>query len=345
MAWSIIGHERAVATLERSLNEETLAHAYLFEGPPQTGRRRLALQLAAAVNCTGAKRPCGECRACRLIGAGTHPDVEVLGIGGLCDEAEHDHTRDGSKEIRICQVRRIERVLALRPFEGQVRVVVVDPAGSLNAYAADAFLKTLEEPPEHVLLILIVDNEEAVSETVRSRCRRLLLTALPAALVEAELIRRGQDGERAQLLAHLSDGRIGWAIEAASDPSLLAERSRRLDRFAALANAGRSERMAFAAELAGRFTRDRQDVYAYLEAWKRWWRDLLLAGEGCNGLVENQDRLPDFQALVVGDVSIGAVRAVRALKECRGQLEANANARLALDVLVLRLPILAAPVL
>ena len=342
--WSVVGHDRVIEGLERSLDAGAIAHAYLIVGPPQVGKARLALDLARALNCTGERRPCGACRACRLIEAGSHPDVERVTTGGLCDEAEHDHRKDGSKEIKICQIRRLERVIALQPFEGNARVMIIDPAGAMNAYAADAFLKTLEEPPAQVVMLLVATGEDALAETVISRCRRIALGPVAIGVINDELVRRGSGTEQAELLARLSSGRIGWALTCAADTSTLAERENRLDRFDALAEAGCAERMAFAAELAIRFARDRQDVYAYLELWEGWWRDLLLAGEGCVEPIRNWDRLAVLQALATRLPPVAAVRTLRALRDCRQQLEANANARLALEVLALNLPSPTAPV-
>jgi len=330
--WSVVGHERVVEGLARSLDSDSVAHAYLIVGPPQVGKARLALDLARALNCTGQGRPCGMCRACRLIESGSHPDVERVTTGGLCDEAEHDHRKDGSKEIKICQIRRLERVIALRPFE------------AMNAYAADAFLKTLEEPPAQVVLLLVAPGEDSLPETIVSRCRRLVLGPLSAGAVRDELLRRGTEPNLAELLARLSNGRIGWALNCAADGSVLAEREQRLVRLESLAVAGCAERMGFAAELATRFARDRQDVYAYLELWEGWWRDLLLVGEGCEGQIRNWDRLASLKALAPSLLPLSSVRVLRALCECRQQLEANANARLALEVLALRLPAQTAPV-
>lgn len=335
--WSVIGHERAVATLARSLAEDRLAHAYLFTGPAQIGKRTLARELAMALNCVGDAAPCGVCRPCRLIQAGKHPDVEELSLGGLCDQSDHDHRRDGSKDIKICQVRRMERVVSLRPFEGRSRVMIIDPANALNSFAADALLKTLEEPPPDVQIVLIAADVEILPETVVSRARRVALGPVAPAVIRQELIRRGVESERAELLARLSGGRIGWAFDHGSDAALLDERGERLDRIESLAHAGRAERMAFAAELAGHFTSARDDLFAYLDLWQSWWRDLLLVGEGCDHLVANSDRLATLRAIARAIPAAHAVQALRALRLCRTQLEDNANARLALEVFVLRL--------
>ncbi|MGI8549902.1 MAG: ATP-binding protein, partial [Dehalococcoidia bacterium] len=314
------------------------AHAYLIAGPAGVGKTRLAFDLARAVNCTGAEPPCGACRACHLIEEGRHPDVETVTVGGLCDEADHDHRRDGSKEIKICQVRRVQRVLSLQPYEGLRRVVIVEPADAMNVYGADAFLKTLEEPPDRVLLILVTANDAVLSETIISRCRRIILGPVPLATVRAELERRGVDLERAELLARLSGGRMGEALVASENETVLSEREQRLRRLEALAKAGRAERMAFAAELAGRFARERQDVYAYLDLWQKWWRDVLLVQENCPDLVENYDRLPQLSSVAAAVAPVEVVRSLHALHECRRHLEENANARLALEVLVLHFP-------
>lgn len=336
--WSIIGHERAVAVLERSLTEGRLAHAYLITGPADVGKRRLALDLAKAVNCTGSPAPCSGCRACRRIEAGRHSDVEVIGVGGLCDQADHDHARDGSKDIKICQIRRIERVIALRPFEGRTRVIVIDPASALNAFAADALLKTLEEPPAQVLLLLLAADAAELPETVVSRARRIALGPVPLARIREELARQRVEPAHADLLARLSGGRIGWALRHGSDGNLLREREQRLQQLEALLGSSAAERMKLAGQLAARFTAAREEVFAQLDLWLGWGRDLLLVAEGCNDLVANCDRLSSLRA-VARLMSPGEiVQALNALRACRRQLGDNANVRLALEVLVLRLP-------
>ncbi|MGB6836539.1 MAG: AAA family ATPase, partial [Dehalococcoidia bacterium] len=189
--WTVVGQEAAVSMLTRCLAEGRISHAYLFVGPAQVGKTTTARQFAQALNCLGDEPPCGECRACRLIAEGKHPDVETMGIGGVCDEPEHrDHRTDGSRDIRICQVRRMERVLSRTPYEGRCRVIIVDPADALTTEAANAFLKTLEEPPPNVVLILVAQREELLPSTVGSRCRRVPFRAAPVAAVARALEER-----------------------------------------------------------------------------------------------------------------------------------------------------------
>jgi len=336
--WLTAGHERAVDSLRRSLDEGRTAHAYLVTGAPQVGKGRLALDFAKALNCTSPDPPCGDCRACRRIEAWQHPDVEVVSVGGVCDEAEHDHRRDGSKDIKICQMRWLQRTIALRPFEGRMRVVTIDPAEALNIYAADALLKTLEEPPAQVTLMLLASQAVSLPETVISRARQIALSPAQTSTVRQVLVAREVDPARADLIARLSGGRIGWAIAHADDVTLLEERARRLARLELLMEAARTDRMLFAAELAARFVTSREETYSWLDLWRSWLRDLLLVAEGCEDLVSNTDQLPAIRQLARSFAVTGIVRALEALRECRQQLEENANARLALEVLALRLP-------
>jgi DNA polymerase-3 subunit delta' len=336
--WLTVGHERAVEALARNVADERASHAYLLIGPPNVGKRRLAVDLAKALNCTGVDPPCGECRACMRIESSQHSDVEVVSLGGVCDEADHDHHRDGSKDIKICQVRRVQRSIALRPFEGRMRVVIIDPAESLNVFASDALLKTVEEPPEQVTLVLLANEAASLSETLVSRARQIAMPPVAAAVVREVLAARGTEAEVADLLARLSAGRIGWAISHTQDQSLLEERAQRLDRLEALTGEGRTGRMAFAAELAGQFATNREATYDWLELWRSWFRDLLLVAEGCEDLITNFDRLPAIKERSRTTTTAAIVRAIEALRDCRRQLEENANARLALEVLALCLP-------
>lgn len=335
----ILGHDGVAGPLLRSVREGRAAHAYLISGPPRVGKGTLARVLAAAFCCTETDAPCGACPACRRVTAGAHPDVEVLAPGGLCDESEHDHARDGSRDVRICQVRRAERLLNLAPFEARARAVIIDPADALNAQSADAFLKTLEEPPAQAVIILVATEPGALPDTIRSRCRHVTLRVLPVAEVE-RLLReeRGAEADQAALLGRLSGGQIGWALAALADPAFLDARAEQIDRIAALAEAGRAERFAYAEELAGRFTRSRDDVYGVLSLWTGWWRDLLLARAASERGIVNVDRRQQLAAVAGRFEPAAVARFLRALRECRQDLEANVNPRLALEALMLRLP-------
>jgi len=342
--WGMIGQDSEVSALSRSIAQGRPAHAYLIVGPSQSGKGTLARRLAQALNCAspiernGVVSPCGNCRSCRHIEEGKHPDVELIAPGGICGELEHDHRKDNSRDIKICQVRALERRLSLTPFEGKYRVIVIDPADALNVYAADAFLKTLEEPPPSVVLVLITAKEDALLETVRSRLRRVEVRPAPVSVLESTLVERGLDSTRAAVVARLALGRTGWALSVAADRVVLDERERLLDEIAALGSAGRFERFAFAADLGARWTRDRKGVTAVLSTWIGWWRDVALAAGGAERGILNVDRIDQIRTVARGLNAADAGRFVQYLCDARRQLEENANARLALEVLMLRLP-------
>ncbi|MCH7998274.1 MAG: DNA polymerase III subunit delta', partial [Chloroflexi bacterium] len=260
MSWGLIGQERAQSALERGLANGRAAHAYLFVGPERVGKHTLALKLAQALNCEDDERPCGECNTCRRIAGGIHADVQTV----VVEEAEDDESV--RKGIHVSQIREIERATALKPFEGLTRVVIIDPAEEMNAAAQNAFLKTLEEPPPQVVFVLVAVDESRLLPTIRSRCRRLELRLPTLADVEAALLERGVEGERARLLARLSRGRIGWALEMADDASLLERREESLAQARALGSMGVADRLALAERLAGGYRRDPEGLLAELGA-------------------------------------------------------------------------------
>jgi DNA polymerase-3 subunit delta' len=338
--WRTIGQERAVAVLSRGLAEGRISHAYLFAGPPQVGKATAALEFAQALNCHGEDPPCHRCKQCHLIEEGKHPDVEVMTIGGLCDESGHDHAGDGSQEIRICQVRRLKRIGSRAPFEGRYRVVIIDPADALNPESSNALLKTLEEPVESLVLILVASREEALLPTVRSRCRLVPFGAMsPEAVTQALQETWEVPAEDAAMLGRLSGGRLGWAVTAWEDETFLSAREAVLEDAYRLTAAGRDERFAYAAELGRRFSRDRENVLNVLDLWQEWWRDVLLVSAGRPEAVVNAGSL-DILTLVAGKYNIeDIVSFIATLRKTRVCLMDNVNAQLALEVLLLRLPV------
>ena len=340
--WQTIGQERAVAVLSRALSEDRTSHAYLFAGPPQVGKATAAVEFAQALNCRGEDPPCHRCKQCHLIEEGKHPDVELIGIGGLCEESgtdHRDHSTDGSKEIRICQVRRLKRIASRAPFEGRYRVAIIDPADALNAESSNALLKTLEEPVPSLVLILVTSREEALLPTVRSRCRLVPFNTMPSAAIAKALEETWEvPPDDASLLARLSGGRLGWAVTAWVDETFLPARETVLEDAYRLTAAGRDERFAYANQLALRFSRDRENVFGVLELWQEWWRDVLLVAAGRPETVVNAGNL-DRLALMGGKYTVeDIVSFLAALRKTRAYLLDNVNAQLALEVLLLQLP-------
>jgi len=341
VGFTVLGQPRALRILTSAHAGGRVAHAYLFAGPEHTGKTLTALQFAQLLNCTGEQPPCGRCRQCEQIASGAHADVEIIGVGGLCDQEGHDHRKDDSKGIRICQIRRLERVVSRAPYEGRYRVLIIEPADALNREAEVALLKTLEEPPPHVVIILITAAEDALLDTIRSRARRVPFGGMSRGEIELALRNRWDvDPSRAAALARMSEGRFGWAVIALHDESLLERREATLAQIERLAQAPLAERFAFAAEVGGRYTRDRAAVHEMLALWRTWWRDILLIASGRHQLALHHDRLDRLRPLAARCEVTGAARALRAIGETGEQLRENASPILALEALMLALPVL-----
>lgn len=264
-----------------------------------------------------------------------------MGVGGFCEEPDHrDHSADGSRDIRICQVRRLERVVSRTTVDARHRVIVVDPADALTAEAANAFLKTLEEPAPNTVLVLISAREEALRETVRSRCRRVAFFGVPRQQIEEALRERWSvEPKQAARLARLAQGRLGWAVAVLEDERLLIERERRLDDAEALLDGSLGGRFDYAASLGARFPRDPQAVRTSLDVWCDWWRDVLVTAAGQETLAVSNERLDTLRSYAAQYGVAGAVRALTAIMAGRRHLEEHASPTLAMEVMLLELPI------
>jgi DNA polymerase III subunit delta' len=203
---SVLGQEGALGILRRALASGRVAQAFLFEGAPGVGKMTAARALAQTLECEK-ETGCGECGQCRKVAEGLHPDVIVVEPDG--------------QFIKIAQVRQVTARAAYRPHEGRARVVIFDGADAMNLEAANALLKTLEEPPAQTHFVLVSSAPERLPVTVRSRCQRVRFAPLPTEVVAGWLEReRGMAQAEAHAIAALSSGSLARAAELASGEAL-----------------------------------------------------------------------------------------------------------------------------
>jgi len=335
MPWNLTGHEWAANILCQHVSRGEMRHAYLITGPAGVGRRTLALRFAQAVNCTqpaAPGEPCGACRACTQIDRMTHPDLSVVQAG-----------REGG-DIAVDAVRQLQRALNLAPYEARFRIALLLRFEEATASAQNALLKTLEEAPEKVILLLTAENAEALLPTIVSRCEILRLRPLPLEVVRDSLTARGVDAEKADLLAHVCGGRPGLAFRLSQDGERMAQRGAWLDDLWQLLHASRAERFAFAERAAStrgntREERDRlrENLREMMLTWLSFWRDALLRAAGTSAPLTNPDQAARVeQAAITAEIS-GARRVITALEDALPRL-GNANLQLLMEVLLLELP-------
>lgn len=364
--WDVTGHAWAVAMLRQHVLRDTARHAYLITGPRGVGRRTLALRFAQALNCeshTASGDPCGHCYHCahfavdlrKLLpedgsdpGNG-HPDLRVIEPvtqaelkegaqdqqGGSRKESDAESRYASSaRSTRVEQVRAERERISLKPFAAKYRVLLFVRFEEATPGASNALLKTLEEAPAHAILLLTANDSESLLPTIVSRCEVIRLQPVPLPEVKAMLERRGADAERANLIAHVSEGCPGTALRLLADQQLLAFRREKLGDLLSLLPATRAHRFAYAARLGG----ERTTMRDVLMVWLTFWRDVLWRTGGASTPVTNIDRQTEIES-IAGRLSLAdARRIVASLDEGLRHLDASVNARLLAEVLLLDWP-------
>jgi len=330
----VIGHEHAKTLLQSAMLQNRLAHAYLFHGEDRIGKRLLALRLAQTLLCetvSDARQPdaCGACRACRQVDARTHPDFLVI---------EPDQEM-ANPQIKIESIRDIEHQMIYRPLIGNRKICLIDEADRMTIGAANALLKTLEEPPDHSLFILVSSRPYALPATIRSRCQSLRLTPPAQTQVEAAVIlKRELPPADARFLALLSDGQLGRALECDLEQARTNQKE-----FATIFSAKGLQ--SFSTVLAAAEALAKGDRGPETFDWLlRWLRDLLLiaVGAGADHIL-NLNQRADMQKLAERVDIDALLTLIGDLDQLERQAHRNLNIQIALETILLRVRQLLTP--
>ncbi|MDZ4766566.1 MAG: DNA polymerase III subunit [Chloroflexota bacterium] len=331
-AWGLYGHDWAVEHLQRSIINGRARHAYLFMGGDRIGKTTLALAFAKTMNCEVWReqapldpRPCGVCSSCLRIDSGNHPDIA---------RARHD---PDTGTLRIEEIREVAGRLSLRPFEARFRVALFIDFDQAKPQAQDALLKTLEEPSRYAMLLLTTTEPELVLPTITSRSQVVRLRPVAVDDVRAALTDAGAPPSDADLIARLSGGRIGWALEAWRKPEVLQTRAQALDLLDEIIGGSRAHRFALAEDLA----KEKSSLSPLLALWQTYWRDLVLHKvSGVGAPLVNIDRIAKLELLASRIPVEAALNALKSTRELMRLLtETNTQPRLALEAAFLDYPI------
>ncbi|MBS0013347.1 MAG: DNA polymerase III subunit delta' [Desulfobacterales bacterium] len=328
----LIGQKRPVQLLANALQNGKMPHAWLFTGEDGVGKKTAALALAMISNCQnpdltgrpaspadgqsrGWPRACGSCRPCKKIAAGVHPEVRVLAPSG--------------PNIRIDRIRSLCSDLALKSDERSWRFVIIDPAGRMNAEAANALLKILEEPPEHTVFVLIAADTGDLLPTIVSRCQHIRFHPITPVDIERYLRDQCQtDPQQAMIVAALARGSLGRAIEMAAQ-----DWSARRDFFIRQLSKLPAQPRGLRHVLAEIMAKDKDRIEANLEIMKNWYRDLAVYSAAPELLYNRDisDQVYRSGSQTTMDQILEKTDAIAAAEKA---LTTNANARLVMDELV-----------
>jgi DNA polymerase III subunit delta' len=319
----IYGHEKKIEILQKTLTQKRTGHAYLFSGVSAIGKKTLAREFIKAINCGEVESlgdSCGKCASCRKIERMSHPDVFFV-------EAE-------GQFIRIASIRQIQERTKCKPMEAQRRAFIIDDADKMNEEAANSLLKMLEEPSLVNILILITARPYSMPQTIISRCQHMRFNPLSAETVARFLaVKMDMDNQRALLLAALSGGSIGNALELNKDDIV----TYRNELLTMLSLTNPEDPFSFI-NIASFLGQKKKEIKQGLNILNTFFRDVLIFKEvRKNEMLINQDNISLISTCAARLSGEQILQNLEQIEKAGGIIEQNVNKSLTLETMAFKL--------
>lgn len=317
----IIGHHREIDALKTSIQNDSISHSYLFQGEEGIGKKMVAYAFSKTLLCKEqGQEPCNICSSCKKFDSGNHPDFFFI--------------QPEKGQIRVDEIDGLIEEIATFPFESKRKIFVIDDSHLMNLTSKNTLLKTLEEPPKYVNIILISSNPDSLLPTITSRVQRLKFHPTDIHRVSELLIDRYDISQKkAHFIGAFTNGAIGKAVKLSMDNEFASRRDELMKTIESLVTGDRTK--AFSS--IDFFNKNRENIDEILDLMLYWFRDLVLYKEmGENSLIVNRDKLENLS--IQSNMDFRKINdIIEKIDETRFNIKRNINYQLSIETMLLNI--------
>ncbi|NLL00100.1 MAG: DNA polymerase III subunit delta' [Clostridiales bacterium] len=317
----IIGHEGIIKHLQNAILAEKISHAYIFHGEEGMGKKSLALAFAKALQCMDQRgNPCNSCKSCMQTDSGNHPDILWV---------SHEKASIGVDDIRT----QVNADIHVMPYQSPYKIYIIDSADKMTENAQNALLKTIEEPPEYAIVLLLACNIQSLLPTILSRCVTLDLKPIDRKLIKEYLMSKHQIPDYlAEIAADFSGGNVGKAIKYASSDDF---ETKKEDIFHILRYIDDMELHEIIAGIKT-ITEDKNSINDYIDLMMLWFRDvLMLKATKDPNLLLFKDEFQIIKKHANTRSYDELENIIRSMEEAKAKLKANVNLDITIELMLL----------
>jgi len=319
---SVVGQDRVKDYLTKSVKKDNLTHGYIFEGPRNIGKLEIAKVFAQLILCENSKEnPCEKCSSCIKANANSHPDIHILKL----DE----------NSIKRKDIDELQDSIYIKPYESKKKIYIINDSHKMTVQAANTFLKTLEEPPEDTIIIMITINKDLLLDTIASRCQIINFEMLGHKEVEKILVEDYNiNEEKSKLLAAYSKGNVYKALKILDgEDKTLEYRDEIVDIVEKILEDGKSAVFDYEKY----FNSGKDNIDEILDIFMIWFRDILFVKENISDMIINKDRLKILEKQSKGKNSIRLAEVYDTIQKTYDDFNKNVNFNLIIDNMLLKI--------